>query len=61
MQTLTDREREVLAALSRGQQYKEVADTLGVSINTVRKHIKAIYDKLHVNTRLDAVSKLGRV
>lgn len=61
VQTLTDREREVLVALSQGQQYKEVADTLGISINTVRKHIKAIYEKLHVNTRLDAVSKLGRV
>jgi DNA-binding NarL/FixJ family response regulator len=61
VQTLTDREREVLVALSQGQQYKEIADTLGISINTVRKHIKAIYEKLHVNTRLDAVSKLGRV
>jgi len=57
--TLTDREREVLAALSQGQQYKEIADTLAISINTVRKHIKAIYEKLHVNSRLDAVTKLG--
>lgn len=61
VQALTDRERQVLVALSQGQQYKEVADTLGMSINTVRKHIKAIYDKLHVNTRQDAVNKLGRV
>jgi DNA-binding NarL/FixJ family response regulator len=60
VQTLTDREREVLVALSQGQQYKEIADALGISINTVRKHIKAIYEKLHVNTRLDAVNKLGR-
>jgi len=58
---LTDRERAVLTALSEGQQYKEVADTLGISINTVRKHIKAIYEKLHVNTRLEAVRKAGHM
>jgi DNA-binding NarL/FixJ family response regulator len=58
--TLTEREREVLVALSQGQQYKEIADTLGISINTVRKYVRAVYDKLHVNTRLDAVRKLGR-
>jgi DNA-binding NarL/FixJ family response regulator len=61
IRTLTDREREVLVALSQGQQYKEIADTLGISINTVRKYIRAIYDKLHVSTRLEAVNKLGRV
>lgn len=59
--TLTERERAVLTGLSQGQQYKEVADTLGISINTVRKHIKAIYEKLHVNTRLDAVRKAGQM
>ena len=58
IETLTDREREVLVALSQGQQYKEIADTLGISINTVRKHIRAIYDKLHVSTRMEAVNKL---
>lgn len=58
---LTDRERAVLLALSEGQQYKEIADTLAISINTVRKYIKSIYEKLHVNTRLEAVRKLGRV
>jgi DNA-binding NarL/FixJ family response regulator len=58
---LTEREHAVLRALSEGQQYKEIADTLGISINTVRKYIKSIYEKLHVNTRLDAVRKLGRV
>jgi DNA-binding NarL/FixJ family response regulator len=60
VETLTDREREVLVALSQGQQYKEIAGDLGISINTVRKYIRTIYDKLHVNTRLDAVNKLGR-
>jgi DNA-binding NarL/FixJ family response regulator len=61
LQRLTERERDVLSALSEGQQYKEIADALGVSINTVRKHIKGIYDKLHVNTRSEAVRKLGAV
>jgi DNA-binding NarL/FixJ family response regulator len=61
VQTLTDREHEVLVALSRGEQYKEIAAGLGISINTVRRHIMAIYDKLHVNSRLEAVGKLGRV
>jgi DNA-binding NarL/FixJ family response regulator len=58
--TLSDRERDVLVALSQGQQYKEIAATLGISINTVRNYIRAIYDKLHVNTRTEAVNKLGR-
>ena len=59
-ESLTVREREVLDALSEGQQYKEIADLLGISINTVRNHIKKIYEKLHVNTRQEAVNKLRR-
>jgi DNA-binding NarL/FixJ family response regulator len=61
VQHLTDREREVLDGLSQGQQYKEIADHLAISINTVRKYIKSIYEKRHVNTRAEAVRKLGRV
>jgi DNA-binding NarL/FixJ family response regulator len=61
VRTLTAREYEVLVALSQGEQYKEIAARLGISINTVRRHITAIYDKLHVTSRLDAVTKLGRV
>jgi DNA-binding NarL/FixJ family response regulator len=57
---LSDRERQVLLALAEGQQYKEIADTLGISINTVRKYIKSIYEKLQVNTRTEAIRKLGR-
>jgi len=59
VQTLSAREHQVLIALSHGEQYKEIAARLGISINTVRRHIMAIYDKLHVNSRLDAVNKLG--
>ncbi|MBI1874425.1 MAG: response regulator transcription factor [Acidobacteria bacterium] len=58
---LSARERAVLEALSEGQFYKEIADSLEISINTVRKHIKSIYEKLQVHTRLEAVAKLGRV
>ena len=58
---LSDRERAVLIALAEGQQYKEIADSLGISINTVRNHVKRTYEKLQVNTRLEAVRKLGRV
>ena len=58
---LSDREHAVLAALAQGQQYKEIADALGISINTVRNHVKHVYEKLQVNTRLDAVRKLGQL
>jgi DNA-binding NarL/FixJ family response regulator len=61
VQSLTAREYEVLVALSHGEQYKEIAARLGISINTVRRHIMAIYEKLHVNSRFEAVGKLGRV
>jgi len=57
---LSMRERQVLDALSRGQRYKEVADTLGISMDTVRTHVKEVYRKLHVNSRAEAVLKLGR-
>lgn len=57
---LTDRERDVLTALAEGQQYKEVADGLGISINTVRNHVKNIYEKLQVNTRFEAIRKINR-
>ena len=55
---LSDREREVLEALSRGLLYKEIADALGISINTVREHVRRIYTTLQVRSRADAVSKL---
>lgn len=54
--TLTQREREILDALARGRMNKEVANELEISIGTVRKHIQHIYEKLHVNTRVEAVN-----
>ena len=58
--TLSAREREVLEHLSRGQLYKEIADHLGISLDTVRKHLQSIYQKLHVHSRTEAVLKYLR-
>jgi DNA-binding NarL/FixJ family response regulator len=58
---LTAREREVLELLAAGATPKEVAAKLNISWQTVRNHIRFIYEKLHVHTRTDAVLKyLGR-
>jgi DNA-binding NarL/FixJ family response regulator len=55
---LSKREREVLEHLAQGIPYKEIADVLSLSIDTVRIHIKGIYSKLHVHSRGEAVAKL---
>jgi DNA-binding NarL/FixJ family response regulator len=61
IQTLTTREHEILSLLAKGLHYKEIADQLGISISTVRAHLHAIYGKLHVQSRTEAVVKfLGR-
>jgi len=52
---LTPRERAVLAELGRGAKYEDVAVNLGVSLNTVRTFVRSIYDKLGVDSRVDAV------
>lgn len=54
---LTSRESQVLHYLAQGLSYKLVADELGISIETVRTHIKRIYEKLHVHSVTEAVSK----
>ena len=54
---LTEREREVLAALSDGYSYKEVAAQLVVSSHTVHTHVKNIYGKLQVSGRQQAIRK----
>jgi DNA-binding NarL/FixJ family response regulator len=54
---LTDRERDVLQLLVNGQSYKSIAGSLTISLDTVRSHIKGIYDKLHVNSKGEALSK----
>jgi DNA-binding NarL/FixJ family response regulator len=57
---LSSREREVLSALSDGKSYQEIADTLFISIDTVRHHIRNIYAKLHVHSQSEAVAKAIR-
>jgi DNA-binding NarL/FixJ family response regulator len=57
---LSPREREVLDLLSQGLMYKEIADKLGVSYETVHTYIRRIYEKLQVRTRTEAVAKFLR-
>jgi DNA-binding NarL/FixJ family response regulator len=60
-ENLTDREQEILSFLSKGYRYKEIADVLCISIETVRTHIRNIYEKLHVHSRTEALLKyLGK-
>jgi NarL family two-component system response regulator LiaR len=56
VETLTSREKEILDSLARGKMNKEVANELDISLGTVRKHIQHIYEKLQVNTRVEAVN-----
>jgi DNA-binding NarL/FixJ family response regulator len=58
VESLTTRELEVLRLLARGQPYKNIADSLGISLNTLRSHIRTTYEKLHVHTRAEAMLKL---
>ena len=54
---LTQREHDVLGCLAEGCLYKEAAERLGMTIHTVRTHIRAIYEKLKVHSRTEAVVK----
>lgn len=52
---LTDREKEILQLLVQGLSYKEIGSHLSISPNTAKKHVINIYDKLHVNSRAQAL------
>jgi len=54
---LSAREKEVLTGLVDGLSYKMIAERLGISFETVRSHIKRIYEKLHVHNNAEAVAK----
>ena len=54
---LTAKEHEVVSGLVDGLSYKMIADKMGISIETVRSHIKNIYKKLHVHTKADVIRK----
>lgn len=55
---LSKRETEILDFLSRGYRYKEIAEELFISVETVRKHIRNTYEKLQVQSRTEALNKV---
>jgi DNA-binding NarL/FixJ family response regulator len=55
---LSAREYEILESLAKGYRYKEIADKLFISIDTVRSHIRNIYEKLQVHSRTEALNKV---
>lgn len=57
LEVLSKREKEILEMLSKGLLYKEIADQLYISSETVKKHVYHIYEKLHVSNRVEAVNK----
>lgn len=57
VEQLSPREQEVLDHLAKGGAYKDIADQLGLSIDTVRMNVRGIYRKLHVHSRGEAVAK----
>ena len=59
-ENLSEREQQVLDLLSQGLMYKEIADKLQISYETVHTYIRRIYEKLQVRTRTDAVAKFLR-
>jgi DNA-binding NarL/FixJ family response regulator len=58
---LSEREQAVLDCLAEGLAYKQIGDQLGISINTIRTHLRHIYEKLHVQSRTQAVAKYLRL
>lgn len=58
LDTLTEREQQILTLLASGYMYKEIADKLNLSVQTVRSYIRDIYSKLQVHSRMEAVNKL---
>jgi DNA-binding NarL/FixJ family response regulator len=59
-EVLSARERDVLTGIGKGFSYTEVADSLGITTNTVRTHVRRIYEKLSVNSRLEALYEYNR-
>ena len=54
---LSARQREILQLLAQGHSYKSCAESLNISLDTIRFHVRRIYDRLHVNSRAEAVWK----
>ena len=60
LDSLSQREEEILQHLSKGYSSKEIAERLSLSVNTVRTHLQHIYEKLHVRSRTEAIVKFLR-
>lgn len=58
VEILTPKEKEILKQLSKGLRYKEIADEMNISIETVRSHARKIYEKLQVQSRTEALNKV---
>ena len=54
---ITPREREVLLLLAKGMTYREISQTLGVTSETIKKHLKNIYRKLKVSNKIAALNR----
>ena len=59
-QVLSARELQVVRAIEQGLSYKLIADQLGISLNTVRRHIKSVYAKLHINSKGELLARAPR-
>jgi DNA-binding NarL/FixJ family response regulator len=61
VENLSKREQEVLSLLAKGYLYRQISDSLGISLGSVRTYLQRIYEKLHVQSRTEAAVKyLGR-
>jgi DNA-binding NarL/FixJ family response regulator len=58
---LSPREQMILGRLAKGLTYQAIADELGISVNTIRTHLRRVYEKLHVQSRTEAVAKYLRL
>lgn len=55
IELLTERQREILVLLQHGHSYDDIGTALGLSVNTVRSHVRALYERLGVATKVEAV------
>lgn len=58
LDSFTSREQEILHALAKGYSYKEIAEKLFISIETVRTYLRKIYEKLQVHSKVEALNKV---
>ena len=56
--SLSQREQDILQALSKGYQYREIAEQLHISIETVRTYLRRVYEKLQVRSKVEALNKV---